>query len=330
MGSLDCGENQLSAAMSMEAGSRSPLPPSPSSNFQMTTDYEVNCKSPSTPSARELMSVSYDLINFSSSSKPNIPNKPPRKSVNDNKQDTKINKHSNYEPVTPPPSSSTTTTTSSLQSSAHVLKPLPDNTTNRSVSPSGLTLVIPPDVAKRIEKKSSLNSRDYEYIENITDAWKTLGIDEIKHTEHVKTPEDELLEFVWQRSNQQKSSSKETTPKMEEAKPMIIVDEQDNDGDYDHLEFFGSNSKTGSSYKTIITVVPPAYRKQTTQPVSSNDYELIGNPDTQPCRLADDSYLGYGVLRKPSLPGLNNDDAILDHRQCNGLDYAIVSKPKRV
>lgn len=323
MGSLDCGENQLSAAMSMEAGSRSPLPPSPSSNFQITTDFDSSCKTPLTASMRDITSSS-DLIHFSSTTKINIPSKPPRKSVTDNKSDTKLNKHPNYEPVTPPPLPSTP----SQSTSGQVLKPLPDNSMNRSTSPSGLTLVIPPEIAKRIEKPS-VPSRDYECIENITDAWKTLGIDEVKHTEHVKTPEDELLEFVWQRANQQKSS-RDSTPKGDEHKSIFIVDDEEQEGNYDHLEFFASNSKIGSSYKTIIAVVPPAFRKQNSQPVSSNDYELIGGPDIQPCRLADDSYLGYGVLRKPSLPGLNNDDAILDHRQCNGLDYAIVSKPKRV
>lgn len=108
------------------------------------------------------------------------------------------------------------------------------------------------------------------------------------------------------------------------------------DDDYDKLEYFGSNNKINSSYKSIV-LVPPALKKQTSQPVTTNEYELIDNPDIQPCRLADDRYAGYGAVR--SVPGpqiaskitttVLEDDSI-DHYQRNGLDYTVVSKAKRV
>jgi hypothetical protein len=108
-----------------------------------------------------------------------------------------------------------------------------------------------------------------------------------------------------------------------------------------------------------VPIIPPPVKKKT--PIS-DDYEIITptelqpstshdvktNPELAPSRLADDSYLGYGVLRKTSLPHSTSstaisfsststtqtvvisDDELMDHHKYNGLDYAIVSKPKRV
>lgn len=218
-------------------------------------------------------------------------------------------------------------------------------------------------------------ARDYECIENITDAWKTLGIDEVKHTENVSsTPEDELQEFAWQRS---KSFNRNETRKIS------IVDINENstsvngsnggedDGDYDRLEFFPpSNQKiTSSGYKTIVPINALPTKKK---PQVSDDYEIIIpnnesistttstmssasslEPQLAASRLADDSYLGYGVIRKSSLQPsssssitsacvsfsststtqtvvLSDEDDLLDHGNIKYNQYAIVSKPKRV
>lgn len=353
-GSLDCGENQLNAALSMEAGSRSPLPPL--INSPTTPDIDLSITSHA--SLRGFLS-STDSIPFlnplSSSSSTSllkntplsIPNKPPRKTL-------------------------------------HIVN------SNERISNQQETLVqldSPPTPPER--NKSMLGRyRDYECIENITEAWKTLGIDDVKHTENVAMPEDELEEFVWHRS---KSFNRNETRKIS------IVDINENntsvnsstkegatdESDYDRLEYFPSNSNkiTSSGYTTIVPIMPLPARKK--QPIS-DDYEIItptdlhpsqidfnrslsssssaGNLEQQqqsqqllaPSRLADDSYLGYGVLRRPSLPHpqastssssanisfsststtqtvvLSDEDLMLDHNKYNQLEYAIVSKPKRV
>lgn len=130
----------------------------------------------------------------------------------------------------------------------------------------------------------------------------------------------------------------------------------DDESDYDRLDFFASKHKVTSGYKTIVPIFPPPQKKK---PPVSDDYEVIASPttptkissfemslinlpDTNRERPADDSYLGYGVLR--SLPQtasnsfnstsstaiLLTDDEMLDHTKFNGLDYAVISKPKRV
>ncbi|CAO1417737.1 unnamed protein product [Diamesa hyperborea] len=357
--SLDCGENQLNAALSMEAGSRSPLPPS--INSPNSPDIDISIQSHA--SLRGFLS-STDSINLSFLPGPtqpmknimtlpaNIPNKPPRKTFQMNSND-RINNNNNCEAL--------------------------------------VSLDSPPTPPERNKK---MNERDYECIENITDAWKTLGIDDVRHTEHVTTPEDELQEFIWQRNksfNRNNNDRKISVVDINEnstnvSNCNILVNQSDplsgDESDYDKLEFFASTNKvTSSGYKTIVPIMslPLSKRKQ---PIS-DDYELITptdlmpstplkselklslnqnnneltpEPFLSPSRLADDSYLGYGkILRKSSLPQSSqnsisttaisfsststssttvvvDDEEIgeMEHHNYGGFDYAIISKPKRV
>jgi hypothetical protein len=346
-GSLDCGENQLNAALSMEAGSRSPLPPlinspnSPDVDISITSHASLRgflSSSDSIPFVNPSTSVATSSNSAAIKNTPiiSIPNKPPRKTlhiVNSNERISSSNQQETLVQLDSPPT--------------------------------------PPE-----RNKSMLGRyRDYECIENITEAWRTLGIDEVKHTENVSMPEDELEEFVWQRS---KSFNRNETRKIS------IVDINENnttsisssskleiaskdESDYDRLEFFpASNKITSSGYTTIVPIIPLPKKKA---PPVSDDYEVITPIDEHlpstsvqeppplqlaASRLADDSYLGYGVLRRPSLPQpqastsssnissfsstttttqtvvLSDDDLLLEHNKYNQLEYAIVSKPKRV
>lgn len=380
--SLDCGEHQLNAALSMEAGSRSPLPPSP--NHQSHSENDI---SQSGHLIRGFLSSNDSLNNVSTSSSvssviKHIPNKPPRKSLtsienNDKGRDLpvkpqKFTKYQDYEPVslaqTGPPDSAKSTTV--------VLKPAPpiptSSSTNSSkslvsiISDSGSNHPIqdaPPQLPLRNESMT-LDDRNYERIENISNAWKTLGVNDVKHTEHHTNSEDGLVEFVWQRSQSQKDlggdarRNKKPLPTISaycdaDELPLAKKNIEDN---YDKLEFFATKTNnTSNDYRTIVTINTPAYKKQTSQPVTSNDYEIIGEcgstmpvPDHKTYRLADDSHMGYGVLRKPgslntsgtqyqaksNLPspisGFTDTDEFLHHRKFNGLEYAMVSKPKQV
>lgn len=342
LNSLDCGENQLCAALSMEAGSRSPLPPSPNPLTHNDLDSTSASLNQSCSSIREFLSSNDSLNNVSSSSSvslpivKHIPAKPPRKDLKPLQQQSN-DKSQKYEPVS-------ITSDSSKSLGSVVVLNTPQNSSKSTVDPNLIANACtnkPPNLPNRNDKSKKLNgSADYESIETITDAWKTLGISEVKHTEHIN-PDDDLKEFAWQRTQSQRGETSHN---------ITLIDENDAN-QYDRLDFMPPNSKgTSNQYKSIVRIAQPEYKKQNSAPPVPNDYELIENPDMQPCRLADDSYLGYGVLRKSSIPGpqvptntivtttttksisttMITEDLPLDHRSYNGLKYAIVSRPKRV
>lgn len=322
IGSLDCGEHQLNAALSMEAGSRSPLPPSP--NHHSHSESELN---QSGHLIRGFLSSNDSLNNVSTSSSSiplikHTPHKPPRKSLGALDSENRSTKSQK-------PSKSLSMSTETIKTGTIVLKTPPASECNKTL----LSLVIPttttesmsevpPKLPIRNESKNN-DERDYESIETITDAWRTRGIDDIKHTERMTTPEDEIVNLPWLRTQSQIDSSDRRLVISPVESDVTMIDDN-----YDRLEFFPAKTKTSSDYKTVVTVNSTAVKPSPAS--TANDYEIIG-PDISPCRLADDSYLGYGVLRKPTT-SLNTitDDEVLAHREYNGLDYAIVSKPKRV
>ncbi|KAI8035454.1 uncharacterized protein LOC128260652 [Drosophila gunungcola] len=396
LSTLECGENQFSAAAGMEPGSRSPLPPSPSNNPH-GGEFEIN-STQSCISLRGFISSNDSLNNFSSASggsgaapvgggvggggaggvnpvtgggggggitlsvpantnSKHIPNKPPRKpgGVSPTTHCDKYRNIVKYEPVAITTISSPSAT-SDVNSSV-ILKPLETpGGGGESIALPDISPDLPPDLPLRNESASKAPppERDYECIENITEAWRTRGVGDVRHCERMPILCD-TSEFVRQRSVTKSSGGQSTTPK--------IIDIDIGEGgctgsatsmpesNYDRLDFLSPNNKTSSGYKTIVNVTGNRNRCS----FSPNEYELIASPDTESFRKADDSHLGYGVLRKASSTTNNNnlgisnsnisgnsnvnsstankgnlEAAAIDHRSYNGLNYTIVSKPKRV
>lgn len=394
---LDCGEHQLNAALCMEPGSRSPLPPAQHQSHHSDTDLNQ-----SGHLIRDFLSSNDSLNNvhmataMASPTTPtapalkHIPSKPPRKSLptidaSDKSSKNsielpspklnrrKFTKYQDYEPVSVADAKKSTTT---LMKTPPPLptSPIPSGNSSKSLSKISELFAVasssspiidhPPQLPVRNESMN-LDDRNYERIENISNAWRTLGVSDVNHTENLKPNENDLIEFVWQRSQSQKSKK---------SRPLNVLNDFDtltssptpkpsstDDGNYDKLEFFATKNNASNDYRTIVSInSQSSYKKQTSQPVTSNDYEIIGDcmtAEPKPYRLADDSYMGYGILRKPTnasavdayhaatttsstsvshhqqqaTSGTSTaDDDLLNHWNHNGKDYAVVSKPKNV
>ncbi|XP_017001457.2 uncharacterized protein Dok [Drosophila takahashii] len=373
LATLECGENQFSAAAGMEPGSRSPLPPSPSSNphggefeinstqscislrgFISSNDSLNNFGAAATPAGGITLTVpsanssSSQANNSSSSSSKHIPNKPPRKlggvSPTTSQHCDKYRSIVKYEPV------AITTISSPSAIACDAAKPLESGSSSESpgiIQPSPDDL--PPDLPLRNESVAKMGApppeRDYECIENITEAWRTRGVGDVRHCERMPPILCDNSEFVRQ----------SCTPKIIDIDIGEGISTSLSESNYDRLDFLSPNNKTSSGYKTIVNVTLPANRGRCSPP-PPNEYELIASPDTESFRKADDSHLGYGVLRKASTTTTTNNNnlgisncnisggssnsatsnkssletAAIDHRSYNGLNYTIVSKPKRV
>lgn len=332
LNSLECSasENPLNVASSMEPGSRSPLPPSPSNPNEpfiepnstttsislrgfLSSNDSLNTVSVTTSSSSTAASaISKPIkpprkplpkLEFTTTNKPALPQKSPPKPADI------IKKFQNYEPVT------TSGSMVILKSPSPEVpsKPLPQIINNNSI------VDVPPNLPQRNESTVKTPLREYESIKQITDAWRTQGVGDVKHTERIEDSKD-LIDFKWAQPQQQSKCSK--------------LNEEDT---YDKLDFLPAKNPISDDYKTIANTNIVSAKSIKSK---VNDYELIASPNGNGPN-GNESYLNGGFVRQPSIPGpqvptksSNNITKTMitekDHRHCNGMNYAIVSKPKRV
>ncbi|XP_076174806.1 docking protein homolog isoform X1 [Ptiloglossa arizonensis] len=323
--SIECNDVQYHAALSMEAGSRAALPPSPNSSANLI-DIDF-----STSQNSQKQSNTSSNLDTSLSTKPSSslmrskPAKPPRKYVFTGLLDKK-------------------NTDSEISDSP------------ASVEYKSLNRDNSPELSQKTIGSSILDDEErhpYDLVEVRNDAWKTHGIDNIHHTErpnsllHSDKDKENEDDFQYETmmpmlSPQNSSKSKSSITDNSIATSINHISCKSNDeSDYDKLEHFGSASKSNqkSTYKF-------GNFSSTSQNSHSNvslnnsivdtntawsNYDIV--EDMSAVRLADDSHLGYGVIRKKS----NHSESASTsntmgpkHTVYNNSEYAIVSKPKRV
>ncbi|XP_045499156.1 docking protein 2 [Colias croceus] len=193
---------------------------------------------------------------------------------------------------------------------------------------------------EQIKKESPLVP--YDKVEVRSEAWKTLGIDDPDHTEFTPNLGDSpnCMKLISRSQDNLNTSGPESSRII--LLPSPVVDPEDEN--YDRLQYFGSTSKLNKSsrYKKIEARPTTLALNDSKSKDTWNDYDEVENV-MQTARLADDSHLGYGMIRKPNTPGpqvptaaqaqvLQNQVGLEDvtHNNCNGTDYAIVSRAKRV
>ncbi|CAK1555238.1 unnamed protein product [Leptosia nina] len=191
-------------------------------------------------------------------------------------------------------------------------------------------------------KKETSPLVPYDKVEVRSEAWKTLGIDDPDHTEFTPNLADSpnCMKLISRSQDNLNTSGPESSRII--LLPSPVVDPEDEN--YDRLQYFGSTSKLNRSsrYKKIEARPTTLALLDSKNKDTWNDYDEVENV-MQTARLADDSHLGYGMIRKPNTPGpqvptaaqaqvLQNQVGLEDvtHNNCNGTDYAIVSRPKRV
>lgn len=402
--------NQFQAALSMEARSRSPLPPSPNSmtnildmdlntsNQFKSVDCIANLHFNNPPSLKPKSTSINNIFALANESPPAIPYKPKplisptvetnplivinapshlqpknssekisRKSPNLFRAtlvDIDINdapelqpKHSENQSVAPPlkpkpmkpprknaflPNSHKSANGEDSSSSKRFFRQKSDSSKHKGP-------ILPPnDVPNMVAP--------YDEVEIRLDAWKTLGVDEMTHTERpfsqlknadssmdyetIEKPLDngKLKEIQNDKMVTNGQTTKPPVPKFLPIKPTCVA------GNYDTLNHFGNTSKTNgkSGYKQIII-----NHSNPSSPITSDNYSLLESyannqnhtyhdydeVDESPeaCRPADDSHLGYGMIRKKS-DAQNQSDLRIPpkHKVYNNMEYAVITKSKHV
>lgn len=195
---------------------------------------------------------------------------------------------------------------------------------------------------EQVKREPSPSTVPYDKVEVRNEAWKTLGIDNPDHTEYIPNLSDNpnCMKLISRSQDNLNLSGPDSSRII--LLPSSAVDPEDEN--YDRLQYFGSTSKLNKSsrYKKIEARPTTLALGEPKSKDTWNDYDEVENV-MQPARLADDSHLGYGMIRKPNTPGpqvptaaqvqvLQNQVGLeeINHNICNGTDYAIVSRPKRV
>ncbi|XP_073835272.1 docking protein homolog isoform X2 [Musca autumnalis] len=346
---IDSCENQLNAAASMEAGSRSPLPPSFSTQHSSEKDTSSN----------QILKVfnSTDSSCLMAHTPKNIPNKPPRRIVSTTDKPAAVvetqhiplniehnigldhTKYKQFEAVT-----ITTSNSSKAIGSTVILNP-PSPNIHRALN------IVSDTTREAVAFGETPAERDYESIANITEAWKTLGINEVKHNENIRTSDNnDFQDNHWNRDaivntrDMLRDTLQLGSPAMFDIdigeSPKSVSNIIPTDLTYDRLEFLTANNRASSGYKTIVPITSFANQSLSTTPLQ-NEYEFINVPDTDPCRKADDTHLGYGVLRKSKNSPLSttvhpisvssrssNSESVT--KEDSGINYVQVGKSKRV
>ncbi|KAK6635690.1 hypothetical protein RUM44_000944 [Polyplax serrata] len=404
--------NQFQAALSMEARSRSPLPPSPNSSTNVL-DIDLNnssqfksvdCLSFNSGPPLKPKATSYNSLFHASFESPPIPFKqkplisptsetnslinpylhPKSGTASQNALDkTNSRKSPNLFRATlvdidindtPDPQSKFS------ESIAPPLKPKPLKPPRKNVFMPGSPKCGNEDESgtKRfyrqkssestlskqevsVHSQSSLNSditnstAPYDEVEIRREAWKTLGVDEMTHTERpfsqVVNSSDssldyEILDNLEEVKSKENSQTEKPVSNGAPAKKFMFLPIKPAlvSGNYDTLQHFGptvkSNGKSG--YKQIIishpsptSASPPdgyslLENYANNQNHTFHDYDEVEEP-METCRMADDSHLGYGMIRKKPENQIQKDLRLPPkHKVYNNMEYAVITKSKHV
>ncbi|PSN38341.1 hypothetical protein C0J52_12689 [Blattella germanica] len=305
-----CGDNQFQAALSMEARSRSPLPPSPTSATPLP---DIDFSAMSQSSLKPLISPNIEtksviINNITSVIKPKPkPLKPPRK---------------HFQPQSPVKKLQDSENTSFDFSGIGRYRKLKNSDSHVNIS-QAITNVSDTTIPLA-----------YDRVEVRKEAWRTMGVADLTHTEREESDTEEEVEFVKPPVIPEESNS------IRPPGSKILLTQLSNKEsmeDYDKLQHFGSSSKLNNNpgYRHIppFGAPPPIPNSdRSVAPIdlhpSFNEYDVI-DENMQACRLADDSHHGYGMIRKKSPPNAQNDLGPT-HKLYNEQEYAVVQKPKKV
>lgn len=290
---IECNDAQFHAALSMEAGSRTPLPPSPNSSSSLI-DLEFSSIA---QSQQKLTS-----LNSTSSSSKLIPDSDNTPSF-----------------VRPPP--------------PPLIKPKPSKPPRKFMFGSlmekknNLSLDFR-DNAKYKKLTEPEASAKFEEDDNHYDE---VSVKSVKKEESKKDDSSSSAYLITPLpvGSSQKSALK---PPKESATPTspIIYNAFPDSADYDKLQHFGSTIKlnhSNSNYKTPNVSVQSSeqFNSHSSKDNVWSNYEIVG--DLNAVRLSEEGHQGYGMIRKKPAPA---PDTGPNCKSFNDADYAIVSKPKRV